>query len=132
MKKTILFTFLLTAIFALAACNGDDAPVLGAKVDVTVKNALNAPLSGTTVYLYKDVEPTVATKPQDAYAQVVTDGNGLASFRLNFTQLNILESQTSLYFVVFYTVGTQSFVAGTGAVTVTRNDEKAVSITVPV
>lgn len=133
MKQKLMITLMSITIMLFSACsnNDDDAPILGAKVDVTVKNLLGTAQTNKTVYLYKDTEPTSATKPEDAYSQVVTDANGVATFNLNFTQLNILESQTSLYFAVFYTVGNESLLANSEAVTVKRNDSKDISLTIP-
>lgn len=89
--------------------------------------------TNTTVYLYKDPEIDSSTKSTDADKYVVTDENGIATFNLNFTELNILESETTLSFAVFYEVGNVELVAlDSTSVTVKRNDEKEVDITIPI
>lgn len=123
---------ILTTI-GFISCGDDDAPVLGASVQVTVKNMIGTAQTNTTVYLYKDTEVNSSTKSADADKHVVTDENGIATFNLNFTELNIFESETTLSFAVFYEVGGVEFVApGSTSVTVKRNDEKDVDITIPI
>lgn len=111
----------------------DDAPALGANVQVTVKNLVGTIQPNTTVYLYKDTEVDSSTKSADADKHVVTDQNGVATFSLNFTELNLFESKTTLSFAVFYEVGGVEFIApGSTSVTVKRNDEKKLSLTIPI
>lgn len=117
--------------FSSCSDDDDDAPFLGANVEVTVKNLAGIVQKGETVYMYKDKEVTDSTKPEDATKQIVTDENGVAKFSLNLTELNILESQTTLYFAVFYKVGDKSLVAGSSGVTVKRNESKKLDITIP-
>jgi hypothetical protein len=133
MKKLFVLGISIAAIVALVSCSSDDdeAPVLGANVRVTVKNLLDMPQKGVTVYMYKNTAIDDNTKRDDADKQVVTDDNGVAAFQLNFTELNILESQTSLYFAVFYTIGDIEGVKGSAAVTVKRGDVKQVELQIP-
>lgn len=132
MKKSLLFLALVVVTIVLvSACDKKKAPVLGAKVTITVKNSLGSLQQGTTVYMYKDKEPDKTTKPESANHHVVTDNNGVVTFDLNFTELKILEAQTSLYFVVYYKIAGEDFIAGTQAVTVKRNDTKKLEITIP-
>lgn len=133
MKKFLSLSVVIAAILAFASCsnNDDDAPVLGAKVEVTVKNLLGTPQKNTTVYMYKDKAIDNSTKSSDADKQVVTDENGVATFNLNFTELNISESQTSLYFAVFYKAGDTEGVKGSTAVTVKRNEVKQLELDIP-
>ena len=133
MKKLLLlslFLFVGTSL-VFVSCNDDDDPVLGARVNVTVKN-LAGVAQGKTVYMFKDTEPTNSTDPSTAKKQIVTDANGLAEFDLNFTELNIFESQTSLYFAVFYTIGSETFIAGTAAITIKRGQTRDLDINIPI
>lgn len=123
----ICLLFALPFVFTSCSDDDDDSSFLGAKINVTVSN-FTGELDGVTVYMYKDAEITSDTKPENAKKQVVTDANGVAVFDLNFTELNILESQTTLYFAIFFTVGDQSYVRGSTGVTVSRNDVKNVEI----
>ncbi|WP_165042256.1 hypothetical protein [Dysgonomonas sp. ZJ709] len=134
MKKLLFLSISILTMLAFASCSSDDdeAPALGANVQVTVKNLLGTPQKGTTVYMYKDKAIDDNTESANADRQVVTDENGVATFKLNFTELNILESQTSLYFAVFYTIGDTEGVKGTAAVTVKRNDVKQVELQIPI
>lgn len=133
MKKLLLLSLSIvtTLVFISCSSDDDDAPILGANIQVTVKNILGIPQKGTTVYMYKDkaVDPNI--KRADADKQVVTDENGVATFILNFTELNILEAQTSLYFAVFYTIGDSEGVKGTSAVTIKRDEEKQLELQIP-
>lgn len=132
MKKGIFFALLAIFVFTLTGCKKDE-PVLGANVKVTVKNSLGIAQKGKTVYMYKDQEPTNSTRPGDAKKQVVTDNNGVAEFILNFTELSITESQTSLYFAVFYTDDEGATkLQGSAAVTIKRDESRTLEITVPI
>lgn len=133
MKKGILFSLLVACVLGFTSCSDDDddAPFLGAKVNVTVKNLLGIPQKGTTVYMYKDDKPTSSTRPGDAKKEVVANDEGLAGFSLNLTELNILESQTTLYFAAFYTIGDSTYLAGTEGITVKRDDTKNITLTIP-
>ena len=129
MKRGLIICLLFALPFVFTSCSDDDdAPFLGAKVNVTVKNLLGT-VDGTTVYMYKDSEPQLGTtKPENADKQAVTNADGVAEFNLNFTELNILESQTTLYFAIFFTVGDQSYLKASTGVTLERNDVKNVDI----
>ncbi len=135
MNKLLFYNIMLLMAIGFASCGNDDddAPALGANVQVTVKNIIGTVQPNTTVYLYKDEEVTGSTKSSDADKQAVTDANGIATFSLNFTELNIFESKTELSFAVFYEVGGVEFVApGSTSVTVKRNDEKKINLTIPI
>lgn len=112
-------------------CDDDDPPVLGARVEVTVDNLLGTPQTGKTVYMFEDQEPTASTNPSSAKRQVVTNDQGVAVFELNFTELNIVESQTTLYFAVFYTIADEQFIVDSDGVTVKRNDTKKLTLHIP-
>ena len=128
MKKWTLPLLLTTSLLFLSpACSKDP---LGATVEVEVVNLFNAPVKGVTVYLFKD-EFSLHSKPADAKKQVVTNNNGIASFHLNLLQLNIFESETSLYFAVFYKLGGVDFQAGSSAITVQKGAVKSVLLKVP-
>ncbi|PXV69007.1 hypothetical protein CLV62_101274 [Dysgonomonas alginatilytica] len=134
MKKILFLSLFLVvaAAFGFSSCGDDDDPsFLGANVTVKVTNALGVVQSGKTVYMYKDSPVTEATVPGDAKKMAVTDDNGIAKFSLNLTELNILESQTNLYFAVFYTLADKTAVAGTEGVTVKRNESKELEIKIP-
>ena len=134
MKKVLyLSLFLVIALTGFCSCGDDedDPDFLGADVEVTVTNALGVAQTGKTVYLYKDTPVTSSTVPGDAKKMLVTDDNGVVKFSLNLTELNILESQTSLYFAVFYTLEGKTLVAGSAGVTVKRNESKKIEVKIP-
>jgi len=137
MKKILLATIILfSTVIGFSSCSDDDdeAPFLGAYVEVTVKDILGNPYKEGTVYMFKDVDPNEDTDRGSASDSEKTDTDGIARFKLNLTELNITESKTDLYFAVYYSNDNGDFVvkAGDGAVTVKRNDEKKLTITVPV
>lgn len=135
MKKIIFYSIIALVSIGFMSCGNDDndAPVLGANVQVVVKNMIGTPQTNTTVYLYKDTEINSSTESSKANKHIVTDENGVATFNLNFTELNIFEAKTSLSFAVFYKVGDVEFVApGSTSVTVKRNDEKKIELIIPI
>lgn len=135
MKKLLILSIMILTAVGFMSCgdDDDDAPALGANVQVTVKNLVGTIQPNTTVYLYKDTEVDSSTKSADADKHVVTDQNGVASFNLNFTELNLFESKTTLSFAVFYEVGGVEFIApGSTSVTVKRNDVKKLNLTIPI
>lgn len=137
MRKVILATIIsLVAMAGFSSCSDDDdeAPLLGALVDVTVKDILGNPYKGGTVYMFKNVDPNEETDKGSADKTEKTNDDGLAKFNLNLTDLNITESKTPLFFAVYYTGADGDIVvkAGEGSVTVKRDEEKKLTITIPV
>jgi len=128
-KRTLTLGLALTCLLGLNSCD-KDKPFLGAKVEVSVSNILEQPQKGMTVYMFKDNKITSDTKIADADKQVITNDEGVAIFSLNLLDLNIIESQTSLYFGVFLKIGDEELVYGSAAVTVKKGDEKEVDIKV--
>jgi len=135
--KKVLFAVLgslaLMAGFSSCSDDDDDAPTLGAYVEVTVKDIFGNPYKQGTVYMFKNVDPNEETDKGKADKTEKTDDNGVAKFRLNLTELNITESKTPLFFAVYYTGANGDIIVkgGEGSVTVKRDDEKKVSITIP-
>ncbi len=119
-------------MFNSCSSDDDDAPVLGAKVNVKVVNALGIELENRTVYMYKDTVINDDTEPGDANKSAVTNKDGIAEFSLNLTELNILESQTNLYFTVFYTLDDNSYPAPEVGLTIKRNETKDITLVIPV
>lgn len=70
-------------------------------------------------------KPPYGTIPKidDTNKQIVTDDKGVATFKLNFTKLNLLETETSLYFAVFYMIGDSEFVLRSSVVAIKRDEE---------
>ena len=134
MKKGLIFSLLIGLAVSVSSCSDDDeAPVLGANVKVTVKNIAGIVQEDVEVYMFKDVEPNESTDPGSASKKETTDADGVAYFKLNLTQLNITESETNLYFAVFYRIGDDLiFKAGDESVTVKRDDEKSITLTIPI
>jgi hypothetical protein len=135
MKRIIFYSIIALVSIGFMSCGNDDddAPILGANVQVIVKNMIGTPQTNTTVYLYKDTEISSSTESSKANKHIMTDENGVATFNLNFTELNIFEAKTSLSFAVFYKVGDAEFVApGSTSITVKRNDEKKIELIIPI
>lgn len=130
MKKVFALGLILSLIVGFTACgDDDDAPFLGATVNVTVKDLLKQPVTGQEVYMYKNDKPTDDAKPADALMTVITNDQGIAKFDLNLTQLNITESSTNLYLAIFYpdSEGNPKLFTTEG-ITVKRNDVKALEL----
>ncbi len=134
MRKALFSLWVIALSVGFFSCSDDDeAPILGAYVEVTVKNLAGVPQEGMDVYMFINVEPDENTDISTASKKATTNAEGLAGFKLNLTELNITESQTPLYFAVYYKVGdVLTFKAGDASVTVKRNDDdKKVTITIP-
>lgn len=134
MKKVFHYLLAVTLLAGFASCSDDDeAPVLGAYVEVTVLNSIGTPQPNMDVYMFKNVEPGETTDLSTASKKETTNDKGLAGFQLNLTELNIAESQTPLYFAVYYKIGdTFMLKAGEQSLTVKRDDEKKITITIPI
>ena len=135
MKRIIFYSIIALVSIGFMSCGNDDddAPILGANVQVIVKNMIGTPQTNTTVYLYKDTEISSSTESSKANKHIMTDENGVATFNLNFTELNIFEAKTSLSFAVFYKVGDAEFVApGSTSITVKRKDKKKIELIIPI
>lgn len=135
MKKGLFIGFLAGLIVFITACSSDDddAPFLGASVKVTVKNVVGVTQKDIKVYMFKNLEPDDSTDPSAASKVEATNADGVANFKLNLTELNIIESETDLYFAVYYQVGDDVVLkAGDGSLTVKRNEDKSIDIIIPI
>lgn len=135
MKKGLFIGFLAGLIVFITACSSDDddAPFLGASVKVTVKNVVGVTQKDIKVYMFKNLEPDDSTDPSAASKVEATNADGVANFKLNLTELNIIESETDLYFAVYYQVGDDVVLkAGDGSLTVKRNEDKSIDIVIPI
>lgn len=134
MKKISILSLMAIMMLSLSSCSDDDddAPVLGAKVFVTVKNSLGIIQSNEPVYLFKDKDVNENSKPEDADKSMVTNGEGVAEFSLNLTELNITESKTTLYFAYFYTVGDKVLYIKSEGITVKRDETKHIELRIPI
>ncbi|SHF95186.1 hypothetical protein [Dysgonomonas macrotermitis] len=135
MRNRLLVSILMGVILFYTSCSNDDddAPFLGANVKVTVKNLAGVEQKDVVVYMFKELEPDESTDPGSATKTETTNDEGIAYFKLNLTELNITESKTNLYFAVYYKVGDDLILkAGDESVVVKRNDEKSITITIPI
>lgn len=135
MKKGLFIGFLAGLIVFITACSSDDddAPFLGASVKVTVKNVVGVTQKDIKVYMFKNLEPDDSTDPSAASKVEATNADGIANFKLNLTELNIIESETDLYFAVYYQVGDDVVLkAGDGSLRVKRNEDKSIDIVIPI
>ena len=130
MKNITFFAIVITSLFLLSACS--KSIFFGTTVEVEVVNLFNLPVKGgTIVYLFKD-SFTIDSKASDAKKQAVTNDEGVASFRLNFKELNIFESETSLYFAVFYNLAGKEHMAGSSAIAVRNGVTERLRLKVPI
>ena len=101
MKKITAVLLTIPLFLTLFSCQKDNSGLV-ATVEVTVTDILFNPLKGETVYLMMD-EIGLNPKPADAVRRVNTNENGIATFRLNINDLDIVEMETPLVFMVLYT-----------------------------
>ncbi len=129
--KFFFYNLIIAAILIGFSSCKKESPDLGAKINVTVENAFGCPQVGTSIYMYKDSAITPGTKPADAEKLAISNVDGISGFELNFTGLSLVESQTPLYFAVFYMSGKDMVPIGSTAVTVKRHDVKSITLTIP-
>lgn len=135
MKTDIFISFLLAIMTLFSACSNDseEAPFLGASINVTVQNLSGTVQNDIKVYMFKNLEPDDGTDPKSAQREETTNSAGVALFKLNLTELNIIESETTLYFAVYYKIGDDIVLkAGDSSLTIKRNEDKEISITIPI
>lgn len=124
MKKGLIFAALALVMTMFCSCG---LTATKATVSVTVKNQLNIPQPGVIVYMY-DADEWVALDlllPSAASKEVVTDKDGIADFNLSTLDLDVIDSQTTVYFAVFDDLGD---VRGYTAVTVKKGDNARAEI----
>lgn len=126
--KKILFLFVSLAVISFTSCDSDDTEkettVSIANVKVT-ENGEAKP--GVTVYMFnsKKGPSTGFFTPLHSDKKVVTETNGVASFNLQEVyDLNIIDSQTTLYFGVF----NGEALLGNTAITIKKGEAKTVNI----
>lgn len=126
MKKGLLSMLIaVTMLLGFNSCNSDDddAPAIQSYVNVTVRNLAGELRPGTDVYLFKNTRPVQTTNPNTALKMERTNNNGVAGFTLNLSELGITETQTPLYFAVFYRLGTENFIFTSEEPVYVRRDE---------
>lgn len=132
MRKVLILSLLFSFVLGFTACNDDDdVPNGGARVKVTAKDYDGDKQEGVTVYMYIDEPITIYTSKDDADRSEVTNKHGEATFTLDSRELDLLDTETELYFAVFYRSGGEDMVEGTTAVRVERDDDKSIELKVP-
>ncbi|MCD7977801.1 MAG: hypothetical protein LUG51_11840 [Tannerellaceae bacterium] len=133
MKKVWILSLLFSFALGFSACNDDDddAPAGGARVEVTVKDYDGDEQEGVTVYMYIDEPDKSRYTKENADKKAVTDDDGKAVFILDSRDLDLYDTDTHLYFAVFYRVGGDDEIEGTTAITIQRDDNKKVELKVP-
>lgn len=123
MKKGLIFAALALVVFMFSSC-----ALTATKATVSVKvTKQNVPQPNVVVYMY-DADEWAALDlilPSSASKEVVTDEEGIADFNLNAMDLEIIDSQTTVYFAVFDDLGN---VRGYVPVTVRKGDNKRVEL----
>ncbi len=127
MKKIALIVLSLL----LVRCS-DDSSDIGAEVRVKVVNALDAPVIGTTVYMFREVLLRTEADLEDALETRTTDRDGNIDFVINFHEMEVVEGETEFYFTVFYSVYEDSFFENSEGVTVRAGDRKELTIRLPI
>lgn len=105
MDKLLRMLAALLTMFAMTvfstSCSDDDAKTI---VTISVNNN-EQPFAGITVYMFKsnivDSYGLNRLRPMYARKSVVADANGIAVFELDDFDLNLRDSQDTLYFVTF-------------------------------
>ena len=115
----------MTVVFGLSftSCEG-----IGGKTTVEVQVIKdNMPQSGMSVYMFDNTNWTMDIRqPLFADKTVITDASGIATFELGDMDLEINDSQTTLYFATFKD-GTE-IMTGQTAVTIKKGETKQATI----
>lgn len=124
MKKLLLFYSVL--LMSLISCSDDDEIATRTFVEITVTENLETK-SGVTVYMFSDLKgpDTGFFDPFYADKSVITENDGVATFNLQEVfDLDIIDTQTTLYFAVFES----DIVLGQTALTIEKGETKASSV----
>ena len=118
MKKGLIFAALALVMTMFCSCG---LTATKATVSITVKNQLGIKQPGVVVYMYDADEWTALDLllPSVASKRVVTNDEGIADFNLSTMDLDVIDSQTTVYFAVF---DAYDNVRGYTAVTVKKGD----------
>lgn len=103
MKKIVFFSLLASLFVLFHSCRKEDDKVAETIVNIKVQDISGAK-QGVTVYMFKkDRGPgTTFFKPFFADKTVVTESNGVATFKLQEVyDLEVINHQSTLYFGVF-------------------------------
>lgn len=123
MKKGLIFAALALVVFMFSSC-----ALTATKATVSVKvTKQDVAQPNVVVYMYDSDAWTALDLllPSSASKEVVTDGEGIADFNLSTLDLDVIDSQTTLYFAVFDDLGN---VRGYIPVTVRKGDNKRVEL----
>lgn len=125
MKKFLMILAAVVLSLSLTSC-GDKKS--SATVKVKVVNALGAPQSAETVYMFDATKWNQESfrDPFHANKQAVTESDGVATFELRETfDLDVIDSQTALYFATF---DKDKKITGETAVTIKKGETKEATI----
>ncbi len=128
MKRTFFLIAVLAIFVGFTSCEKDDDESTSSKVEITVKNSSGSIQANTTVYMFTDPSnETFGNKPIYAKRSAVTNSNGIANFELQVvTDLDAVNSQTTLYFTVLNKISSNSYsVKGSVGLTVTKGQNSS-------
>lgn len=123
--KKMLFLFVSIPLILFTSCSDDedDTNTVNSYAKITVKQEGKVK-SGITVCMFKTEESSFFT-PFYADKKVITESNGTATFNLQEVyDLNIIDSQTTLYFGVF----DDKTILGKTALTIEKGQTKTAEI----
>ncbi|WP_233862726.1 hypothetical protein [Tenacibaculum piscium] len=123
--KKMLFLFVSIPLILFTSCSDDedDTNTVNSYAKITVKQEGKVK-SGITVCMFKKEESSFFT-PFYADKKVITESNGTATFNLQEVyDLNIIDSQTTLYFGVF----DDKTILGKTALTIEKGQTKTAEI----
>lgn len=128
MKKLVILFFLTPLFLTLNSCSDSDNEPNGtnAFAEITVKeNSENK--AGVTVHMFDENSGPDSSFFTSFYSKktVITEGNGKATFNLQETfDLDIIDTQTTLYFAVF----DGDTLLGKTALTIEKGETKSATI----
>ncbi len=122
--KKLLFMFVALSTVLFTSCDDDEE--VSSTVEITVKK--NGEIqTGVTVCMFSSEKgyDTYFFNPMFADKKVVTEGSGVASFELQEVyDLDVIDTQTTLYFAVFK----GNKVLGKTALTIKKGENKTAVI----
>ncbi|MBO7596956.1 MAG: hypothetical protein J6T70_07930 [Bacteroidales bacterium] len=125
---------LMCAMTIFVSCGDDDDDFTNdnakAYVNITVQSG-GKPQSGITVYMFdSQTAKAIGFSTLHSRKSVATGSDGVARFELGDMDLDIIDSQTTLYFVTFTKDGTGKEYQNQAAITIKKGETKSATINI--
>ncbi len=125
----MMAALLMMLPFALTSC-GDDEDDAKAFVKITVLNG-GTPQSGITVYMFdSQTANVIGFSTLHSQKSVATGSDGVATFELGEFDFDVIDSQTTLYFVTFTKDASGKEYQSQAVITIKKGETKSATINI--